>query len=117
MVYFRVASERQIYVKQISNRIAGATIRATVLRDAVGPLRQFIFDVMTDQATKLEIVWAGNFREIVLPNKKVLVILPGRLVPKSRIPARAPVGRKTNALRLWENGRKLGSDLVIERRG
>ncbi len=52
MIDLGIASERQVFVEQLGDSVAGARISATILRDAVGTLRQFILDVMADQGAE-----------------------------------------------------------------
>src|SRR5205807_1068780 len=69
---------------------------------------------MTDQGAEFEIVGTGHLGEVVFPNEEVFVILPRRLVPKSRISICAPVCWQAHAGRLWENGREFRGNVSLE---
>src|SRR5207302_7102608 len=94
--------------------IAGAGIFETKRRNGAGVVGQFVLDVMTDQGAEFEIVGTGHLGEVVFPNEEVFVILPRRLVPKSRISICAPVCWQAHAGRLWENGREFRGNVILE---
>src|SRR3989440_1183239 len=114
MVDLGVTSQRYIFEKNLCYEIARVGGCPTILRNAVSSLGQFILDVMADQGAEFQIAFSSNFRKVVFPNKQILMILPRRLMPKSRISIRTPVGWQAHARLLREDRRKLGSDIIVE---
>src|SRR5437660_11135118 len=107
MVDLGVTSQRYIFEKDLCDEIARVGGRATILRNAVSSLGQFILDVMADQGAEFEIALSSNFRKVVFPNKQILMILPRCLMPKRRIAISSPVGWQAHARRLREDRGKL----------
>src|SRR6266436_1301408 len=115
MVDLGVTSKRQVFVQQLGDSIAGARVSATILRDAVGALCQFVLDVMADQTAEFQIAFSSHLGKVVFPNEEVFVILPGRLVPQSRISiCTTPVCWQTHTWCLREDSRKLGRDIAVK---
>src|SRR6266566_2302962 len=114
MVNFGVASKWYVFEEQLGDGVAGVRARTTILGNAVSALSQFVLDIVACQTAKLEIVGTGYLGEVVFPNEEVFVILPRRLMPKSRISISTPVCRQAHACRFREDCRKLRRDVVIQ---
>src|SRR5205814_6156023 len=107
MVVLGIASERYVSVQNFRNETTRVRSRATIRREAVGALGQFVLNVVADQRSELQIAFSRDFRKVVFPNKQVFVILPWCLVPKCRIPIRTPVRGQAYARRFGKHSGKL----------
>src|SRR6185369_196400 len=85
-----VAAERQVDVQQVGNRIARARVGAAELGETIRAINQLILDIMAEESADFEAVIADHFREVILPDEEIFVILPRRFVPERRIPIRSP---------------------------
>ena len=103
---FRVIKNWEVFKQQLSNRV---TRFAPILLDRIetaAAVRVLIFDVMTKQSAKFEIMVASHLGEVVLPGEKVLMILPRCLMPEIANATCTPTdSRKTGTFNSREDGR------------
>src|SRR5215211_5849613 len=91
--YLGVVNQNGILEQQVGNTVPSlqpATLNGRLLITAAAANAGFIFEVVTKEAAKLQVVRSLYEREVVLPNVEVFTIRPGRLMPNVGISTCTP---------------------------
>ncbi len=112
---FGVLQDYQISKQQIGNQAPGATAVRLNRVDAAAAARLLVFDVVAEKHTEFGSVGSDHLREVILPDEKILVIVPRRLVPQISITASSPAdSRNSCAFHAREDGREGGCNRGVE---
>src|SRR5215213_1813663 len=82
--YLGVVNKDGILKQQVGNTVPSlqaATLNGRLLITTAAANAGFVFEVVTEEATKFQVVRSLYEREVVLPNVEILTIRPGGLMP------------------------------------
>src|SRR5689334_8883045 len=120
---FAVIHEHGVFEQEVGDTVTGlqaTSLNRNLLVATTGAVAGLVFEVMTEQAAKLPLVRALNQREVIFPDIEVFTIGPRRLVPDVGVSALTPEKRRNSTANravavVREDGRNLGSDLILQR--
>jgi hypothetical protein len=90
MVGLSVTTKWQVFKQRVRNRIASARAGLAKLVEVTAKKNKLILYVMAEKSTDLEIVGIPHFGEVILPDEKILVVVPWRRMQQRGIAIRTP---------------------------
>jgi len=94
MVRLKVTANWQVFEQHVSYCIARPGVGSAKLVKLISEQDELVLDVVAKESADLEFMLAPDFGEIVLPDEKVFMIIPGRRVRQRCITVCSPERRK-----------------------
>src|SRR5215212_2547250 len=92
-LYLGIVNKNSILEQQVGNTVASlltASLNGGLLITTAAANARFVFEVVTEEPTKLQVVRSLYEREVIFPNVEIFTVRPRRLVPDVGISACTP---------------------------